>query len=57
MESINKIVGSYFIRVPAVLALRGLCFNDYRSVIKDLWRGLRISEEIAHAREAQTEFL
>jgi hypothetical protein len=44
-------------RLGAISALRGQCLNGHPDVMRDLYRGMRTPEAIAHAREAQAESL
>jgi hypothetical protein len=57
MESVNGMVENYSTCLCAVLVLRGQCLNVHRSVMRDLHLGVLTPDEIAHAREAQTESL
>jgi hypothetical protein len=57
MNSINGMIENYSTLLCAILALRGQCLNVHPDVVRDLRHGVRIPEEIAHARETQTESL
>jgi hypothetical protein len=55
--SVNGLVGSSSNRLCIVFALSGKCRNGHCDVMRDLRPGGRISEGIAHAREASAECL
>jgi hypothetical protein len=50
-------IGSYYIRLCAILALKGQCLHGHCDVMRDLRRGRQTPDGISHAREAQAESL